>query len=163
EARRGVTERLAAWAHAHRDPKRPLVWVHAPSVGEGLQAKPVLEALRAERPQWQLAYTFFSPSAERLARTLPADVTDYLPLDRPREPFLRLGAVRADAFTIVAGSTWPGDEAVVLPAFADLLAQVPAARLILAPHEPHPDHLAGIAVVARRLNLPRPVRLSQLE
>jgi len=274
EARRGVTERLAAWARAHRDPKRPLVWVHAPSVGEGLQAKPVLETLRAERPQWQLAYTFFSPSAERLARTLPADVTDYLPFDRPahidavlaalqpsalvfakldvwpeltlaaarrgvklgliaatvaphssrlrwparqwaeaayraldrigtiseedgrrlralgarseaiqvtgdtrydsvveraerfdrtREPFLRLGAVRADAFTIVAGSTWPGDEAVVLPAFADLLAQVPTARLILAPHEPHPDHLAGIALVARRLNLPRPVRLSQLE
>src|SRR3989475_7409602 len=31
EARRGVTERLAAWARAHRDPKRPLVWVHAPS------------------------------------------------------------------------------------------------------------------------------------
>src|SRR5207249_1856676 len=83
--------------------------------------------------------------------------------DRTREPFLRLGAVRADAFTIVAGSTWPGDEAVVLPAFADLLAQVPTARLILAPHEPHPDHLAGIALVARRLNLPRPVRLSQLE
>jgi len=51
----------------------------------------------------------------------------------------------------------------VLPAFADLLAQVPTARLILAPHEPHPDHLAGIALVARRLKLPRPVRLSQLE
>src|SRR3989441_3751893 len=49
------------------------------------------------------------------------------------------------------------------PAWARLLPQVPPARLILAPHEPHPDHLAGIAVVARRLNLPRPVRLSQLE
>jgi 3-deoxy-D-manno-octulosonic-acid transferase len=71
--------------------------------------------------------------------------------------------VRADVFTIVAGSTWPGDEAVLLPAFADLLVQVPTARLILAPHEPHPDHLAGIAVMARRVNLPRPVRLSQLE
>src|SRR6059036_2438116 len=262
DARRGVTDRLSAWAEAHRDAKRPLLWVHASSVGEGLQAKPVLEAVRAEAPHWQLAYTFFSPSAERLARTLPVDVADYLPLDRPadvasvlealqpaalvfakldvwpeltlaaarrgvklgliaatvashssrlrwparqwaaaayraldrigtiseedgrrlralgarseaiqvtgdtrydsvveraerfdrtREPFLRLGAVRADAFTIVAGSTWPGDEAVVLPAFADLLAQVPTARLILAPHEPHPDHLAGIALVARRL------------
>src|SRR5256712_1085612 len=256
------------------DPKRPLVWVHAPSVGEGLQAKPVLEALRAERPQWQLAYTFFSPSAERLARTLPADVTDYLPFDRPgdvgavlaalepsalvfakldvwpeltlaaarrgvklgliaatvaphssrlrwparqwaeaayraldrvgtiseedgrrlralgarseaiqvtgdtrydsvveraerfdrtREPFLRLGAVRADAFTIVAGSTWPGDEAVVLPAFADLLAQVPTARPILAPRHPQPAHPAGIALVAPRLNLPPPGPLSQLD
>src|SRR5207249_1659955 len=74
DARRGVTDRLSAWAQAHRDPKRPLLWVHAPSVGEGLQAKPVLEAVRAEAPHWQLAYTFFSPSAERLARSLPVDV-----------------------------------------------------------------------------------------
>src|SRR5207245_1222809 len=79
--------------------------------------------------------------------------------DRTREPFLRLGAVRADAFTIVAGSTWPGDEAVVLPAFADLLAQVPAARLILAPHEPHPDHLAGIAFVGPHWHMSRDAAL----
>ncbi len=274
DARRGVTERLAAWARAHRDPNRPLLWVHAPSVGEGLQAKPVLEAVRAEAPHWQLAYTFFSPSAERLARTLPVDVTDYLPLDRPaevksvldalqpaalvfskldvwpeltlaaaqrgvklglisatvaphssrlrwpargwaepayralerigtiseadgrrleqlgarpgaievtgdtrydsvaeraerfdrsRDPFARLAIAPAGTFTIVAGSTWPSDEAVVLPAFVDLLAQVPSARLVLAPHEPNPDHLAGIAQAAARVGLPRPVRLSQVE
>jgi 3-deoxy-D-manno-octulosonic-acid transferase len=274
DARRGVVARFQAWAQAHRDVKRPLVWVHAPSVGEGLQAKPVLEALRVAQPHWQLVYTFFSPSAERLARTLPADVTDYLPLDRPRdvaatlaalqptalvfakldvwpeltlaaarsgsklglisatvapassrlrwpargwglaayraidrigaiseedarrleqlgarreaivvtgdtrydsvaeraerfdrkrEPFARLTAAAGGAFTIVAGSTWPADEEVVLSAFADLRAQVPAARLILAPHEPNPDHLAGITQRTQALQLPRPVRLSQLE
>ena len=274
DARRGVLERLTAWARAHRDPKQPLVWVHAPSVGEGLQAKPVLETLRAERPQWQLVYTFFSPSAERLARTLPVDLADYLPFDRPgdvaaalealqpsalvfskvdvwpeltlaarrrgtrlglisatvaldssrlrwparrwaepayraldrvgtiseddgrrlqqlgtrrevievtgdtrydsvaeraerfdraREPFARLAAAPTGTFTIVAGSTWPADEAVLLPALVDLLAQVPTTRLILAQHEPNPDHLALIAERARHLKLPRPVRLSQLE
>src|SRR2546425_4095749 len=83
DARRGVTDRLSAWARAHRDPKRPLLWVHASSVGEGLQAKPVLEAVRAEAPHWQLAYTFFSPSAERLARKLPVHVAGYLPPDPP--------------------------------------------------------------------------------
>ena len=36
-------------------------------------------------------------------------------------------------------------------------------RLVLAPHEPNPDHLAGIAHRALALKLPRPVRLSQLE
>ena len=275
DGRRGLTQRLTTWAQASRDPHRPLVWVHAPSVGEGLQAKPVLESLRAAHPDWQLAYTFFSPSAERLARTLPADVIDYLPLDRPREvraalealrpaalvfskldvwpeltlaaarqgvrlglisatvaphssrlrwparqwgqaayraldrigtisdedarrlqllgaraetievtgdtrydsvaeraerldrarePFARLAATAGkDTFTIVAGSTWPSDEAVLLPAFADLLVQVPQARLVLAPHEPNPDHLAGIAQRALQVKVPRPVRLSQLE
>ncbi len=274
EARRGLAERLEQWARAGRQPARPLIWVHAPSVGEGLQAKPVIEALRALHPEWQLAFTFFSPSAERLARTLPVDIADYLPLDRPREvrralaalqpttlvfskldvwPELtlaahrggvrlglisatvapdssrlrwpargwahaayhaldRIGAISADdqarlellgarrdaititgdtrydsvadrarrfdrsrepfatlldggagRFTIVAGSTWPADEAVVLAAFADLLTQLPQARLVLAPHEPTPDHLAGIAQRVTGLGLPRPVRLSQLQ
>ena len=274
DGRRGLIPRLASWAATQRDPKRPLVWMHAPSVGEGLQAKPVLETLRAEHPDWQLAFTFFSPSAERLARNLPVDVADYLPLDRAgevaaaldaleptalvfskldvwpeltlaaaqrgvklglisatvapkssrlrwptrhwsapayralnrvgtiseedgerlellgarpeaiavtgdtrydsvaeraeridrtREPLARLAAVAPDTFTIVAGSTWPSDEAVLLPAFADLLVQLPTARLLLAPHEPNPDHLAGIAERLRHLKLPRPVRLSQLE
>lgn len=276
DGRRGLAARLAAWAASQRDVQRPLVWMHAPSVGEGLQAKPVLETLRAEHPDWQLAFTFFSPSAERLAKNLPVDVADYLPLDRlsdvnavldalqptalvfskldvwpeltlaasrrgvklglisatvslessrlrwpartwgasayaaldrigaiseddgrrlellgarpeaiavtgdtrydsvaeraaridrKREPLARLARSgnAPDAFTIVAGSTWPSDEAVILPAFADLLVQLPTARLLLAPHEPHPDHLAGIAERLRHLKLPRPVRLSQLE
>ena len=274
DGRRGLAARLAAWAATRRDTKRPLVWMHAPSVGEGLQAKPVLETLRAEHPDWQLAFTFFSPSAERLARNLPVDIADYLPLDRPsevsavldalqptalvfskldvwpeltlaaarrqvklglisatvapnssrlrwparvwsapayralerigtiseedgerleilgarpdaiavtgdtrydsvaeraarldrtREPLARLATTAPDTFTIVAGSTWPSDEAVLLPAFADLLHQLPTARLLLAPHEPNPDHLAGIAERLRHLKLPRPVRLSQLE
>src|SRR5258705_3060178 len=84
-------------------------------------------------------------------------------LNKPGEPLARLAATGPDTFTIVAGSTWPSDEAVILPAFADLLHQLPSARLLLAPHEPNPDHLAGIAERLRHLKLPRPVRLSQLE
>src|SRR5207247_713 len=45
--------------------------------------------------------------------------------DRTRDPFARLAIAPANTFTIVAGSTWPADEAVILPAFVDLLAQVP--------------------------------------
>src|SRR6266581_2738377 len=107
DARRGVTDRLSAWARAHRDPKRPLLWVHASSVGEGLQAKPVLEAVRAEAPHWQLAYTFFSPSAERLARSLPVDVADYLPLDRPAEVRAALEALRPAALVFSKLDVWP--------------------------------------------------------
>src|SRR2546427_12678231 len=87
----------------------------------------------------------------------------YTTLSRSRDPFARLAIAPAGTFTIVAGSTWPADEGVVLPAFVDLLAQVPTARLVLAPHEPNPDHLAGISQPAARLGLPRPVRPSPLE
>src|SRR5204863_2033925 len=71
--------------------------------------------------------------------------------DRTRDPFARLAIAPAGTFTIVAGSTWPADEAVVLPAFLDFVAQVPSARLVLAPHEPNPDHLAGITQLAAKL------------
>src|SRR5690242_19346924 len=67
-ARAGVLERFGRWAATHRDPERPLAWFHAPSVGEGLQAEAVMQALRGVRPAWQLAYTHFSSSAEPLAR-----------------------------------------------------------------------------------------------
>src|SRR5947199_6702374 len=107
DARRGVTARQSAWARAHRDPKRPLLWVHAPSVGEGLQAKPVLEAVRAEAPHWQLVYTFLSPSAERLARTLPVDVADYLPFDRAADVAAALDALQPAALVFSKLDVWP--------------------------------------------------------
>jgi 3-deoxy-D-manno-octulosonic-acid transferase len=46
--------------------------------------------------------------------------------------------------TFVAGSTWPADEAVLLPAWEKLASRVPKVRLIIAPHEPTADHLAPI-------------------
>jgi 3-deoxy-D-manno-octulosonic-acid transferase len=77
-------------------------------------------------------------------------------LDRA-DPLLRLGD---GAPTLVAGSTWPGDEAVLLDAFARLRAMRPDARLVLVPHEPTPAHLTGVERAARAAGLPDPVRLS---
>ena len=57
-------------------------------------------------------------------------------------PLLR--ALASARPTLVAGSTWPADEAVLLPAWARVRARVPDARLIVAPHEPTPAHLASI-------------------
>ena len=38
QGRRGALERLLDWGQAARDPARPMVWLHAPSVGESLMA-----------------------------------------------------------------------------------------------------------------------------
>ena len=105
--RRGIVRRYAAWGAVSRVPRRPLVWFHAPSVGEGLQTRPVIEILRAERPGWQLAYSFFSPSAERLARSLPVDFADYLPLDRPRDVAAALDALAPAALVFGKLDVWP--------------------------------------------------------
>lgn len=105
--RAGVVARMEAWAAAARDPARPLAWFHAPSVGEGLQARAVVEAFRRRRPDAQVVYTFFSPSAERFAATVPADFADYLPLDVPGDAGRALDALRPDVLAFSKTDVWP--------------------------------------------------------
>jgi 3-deoxy-D-manno-octulosonic-acid transferase len=105
--RRGVVERMEAWAREHRDPARPLAWFHAPSVGEGHQARAVIEAFRALRPEAQVVYTYFSPSAEAFARAVPADFADYLPLDAAGEVRRALGALCPDVVAFSKYDVWP--------------------------------------------------------
>ena len=251
-ARRGIRERYVAWAAANRDASRPLLWMHAPSVGEGHMARPILALMRAKHPETQLAYTFFSPSAEEFSRGLDVDFRDYLPFDdagdmaaaldalTPRalvfskvdvwpelvrqakargirvgmisaalaagsrrrgrlaryflsESYGALDAVGAvdvadadrlvdlgvrreaievtgdtrfdqvwqraekadrnagllhrlasDRPTLVAGSTWPADEAPLLEALRRVRARFPTLRVIIAPHEPNPHHVEPI-------------------
>lgn len=105
--RREATARLEAWAAESRDPMRPLVWVHAPSVGEGLMAQAIISALREQQPEVQVAFTFFSPSAERLAAQIGADVYDYLPWDVRREVGRALDALQPDVVAFVRTEVWP--------------------------------------------------------
>jgi 3-deoxy-D-manno-octulosonic-acid transferase len=55
-----------------------------------------------------------------------------------------LAPLRSSRPTLVAGSTWPADEAVLLPAWRALRVAVPEARLVIAPHEPTEEHCAPI-------------------
>jgi 3-deoxy-D-manno-octulosonic-acid transferase len=55
--------------------------------------------------------------------------------------------------TLVAGSTWPPDEAVLLPAFERVRRTDRAARLIIAPHEPEAGHVAAIERWAAKATL----------
>lgn len=105
--RRGVAARLNTFARSVRDPSRPLVWMHAPSVGEGLQARPVLDALRAAHPDWQLAYTFYSPSAETFAKRLSVDFADALPFDTAANATLLLDTLQPSALVFSKLDVWP--------------------------------------------------------
>lgn len=106
-ARRGLTSRYAEWAERARDRSRPLVWLHAASVGEGLQAKPVLSILRARRPDVQIVYTHFSPSGRQLAGTIDADYADYLPFDNAADMDAALDALRPAALVFSKLDVWP--------------------------------------------------------
>lgn len=106
-ARRGIRRRYAAWGEAGREAARPLLWMHAPSVGEGLQARPVLEIARARRPDLQLAYTYFSPSAVGFAERLDVDFRDYLPFDTRGDAVAALDALRPSALVFSKLDVWP--------------------------------------------------------
>ncbi len=67
-----------------------------------------------------------------------------------------------DGPTLVAGSTWPPDERVVVPAFAKVRGAVEQSRLIIAPHEPEPHRVSGIIESIRRQGL-NAATLSEVE
>ena len=105
--RRRALRTLVEWGDSKRDPARPVVWLHASSVGEALQAKAVLEALRERTPDLQAVFTFFSPSAETLAERFPADVSAYLPWDLPEVMGKVLDAVRPSLVLFTQKEVWP--------------------------------------------------------
>lgn len=107
QGRRGARDRLIEWARTQRDPARPLVWVHAPSVGESLMAQAIISELRSLMSDVQVVFTHFSPSATRTADSLGADVHDYMPWDTPREARALLGALTPAAIAFVRTEIWP--------------------------------------------------------
>ncbi|MBA2670764.1 MAG: hypothetical protein H0U67_10365 [Gemmatimonadetes bacterium] len=154
--RAGVLRRMREWTEKHRVMERPLVWFHAPSLGEGLQAIAVLEATLRMRPDLQVVYTFFSPSAEGLAIKVPADFADYLPIDTPGAVSEALDLLRPDVIAFSKTDVWPNltREAkrrgvhlamisATLPASSSRLRG--PARLLLKPAYSRLDRVAAIS------------------
>ncbi len=108
DGRRSAHRELAGWGRKQRDSARPLAWFHAPSVGEGLQARSVLEALRDRvGDDLQSVYTHFSPSAEGLAGSMPTDMAAYLPWDTPGPVRRTLDGVSPDVVAFTKTEVWP--------------------------------------------------------
>ena len=106
-ARAGAADRLIAWQRALDRPERPIVWVHAPSVGEALMAKAIIAALRVRLPDARVVFTAFSPSAERVIGQVGADVADYLPWDTSAHVGRAVAALRPAAVACVRTEVWP--------------------------------------------------------
>ena len=267
ETRRGIRARWRELA-AGIAGDGPLVWFHVSSVGEYLQATPVIDELASRHPDVRIALTFTSPSGynyirrhDRAGRNERILFVEYLPFDtranarfcldllrpdllvyvkfdlwpalieeasrrgvpqtlvsatlspnsRRLSPlargwygslYRRLSAIAAisdedagrfrdaagpgvrvetagdtrfdqvcrrvdtssvepppallrdERTLVVAGSTWPRDEAVVVPGFARLGRDHPGTALILVPHEPTPERLSEISRALETEKLP---------
>ncbi len=106
-ARRDLLQQYRDFGTTGRDRARPLAWFHAPSVGEGLMAVPVMQRLRLARPDVQLAYTHFSPSAAAFAARTGADFRAYLPFDVAADMAAALDALQPTALLFSKVDVWP--------------------------------------------------------
>ena len=65
-------------------PTSEWIWIHAASLGEFEQGRPVIEALKKEFPRYKILLSFFSPSGYEIRKDYPlADEVLYLPSDTP--------------------------------------------------------------------------------
>ena len=78
EGRKDLFERM----QQSIDPNGPIVWIHAASLGEFEQGRPIIEKIKAQSPQYKILLTFYSPSGYEIRKNYPgADYIFYLPLD----------------------------------------------------------------------------------
>ncbi|MBN1885990.1 MAG: hypothetical protein JW876_10780 [Candidatus Krumholzibacteriota bacterium] len=92
----------------------PLVWFHVSSVGEFLQATPVIDELAARRPDVRIALTFTSPSGynylhrhDRSRRNERIRFVEYLPFDTAGNARFCLDILRPDLLVYVKFDLWP--------------------------------------------------------
>lgn len=90
-------------------PVGPLVWLHGASVGESLSILPLVERLRAERPDATVLVSSGTvTSAQLLARRLPAGaIHQFLPVDTPGGARRFLDHWRPDLAVFVESELWP--------------------------------------------------------
>lgn len=83
------------------------LWMHCASVGEFEQGRPVLEAIKAERPDLPVLLTFFSPSGYAARKEEPlATHVEYLPPDGGRNAARLQELLRPKAAIFVKYEFW---------------------------------------------------------
>ena len=89
------------------DPSRRYVWIHASSLGEFEQGRPLIEMIRRERPDCHVVLSFFSPSGYEVRHDYAeADAVVYLPFDLPKNAERFLDIVKPEMAIFVKYEFW---------------------------------------------------------
>ncbi|MCU0462809.1 MAG: 3-deoxy-D-manno-octulosonic acid transferase, partial [Bacteroidales bacterium] len=83
------------------------IWVHCASLGEFEQGRPVIEAIKKEKPWYKIVLTFFSPSGYEIRKNWPlADIICYLPADTPSNARRFIGLAHPGKVIFVKYEFW---------------------------------------------------------
>lgn len=83
------------------------IWVHAASLGEFEQGRPLMEELRRRHPDCKIILTFFSPSGYEVRKDWSgADCVVYLPFDTPRNARRMIAAINPEKVFFVKYEIW---------------------------------------------------------
>ncbi|OGF98390.1 MAG: hypothetical protein A2Z86_11870 [Candidatus Glassbacteria bacterium GWA2_58_10] len=152
--RRGSFREIDAWlaGRGAESPAGGSILFHVTSVGEYLQALPLMKELKERDSSRPVFLSFFSPSVEKRARACPhADLAFYLPEDTRSNIRRLLGLLKPKLIVISKFDIWPN--LVILASRSGIPLVVIAATL-----SPGSGRLRGISGLFhrsfyRRLNL----------
>ena len=104
---RGRRQQFGRMRRLVPDDQRPCVWVHASSMGEFEQARPVIELIHSQFPNHKIVVTFFSPSGYEIRKNYDlADAVLYMPLDTPCNARRFLDIVKPQVALFVKYDFW---------------------------------------------------------
>jgi len=85
-----------------------VIWIHAASLGEFEQGRPIIEKLKSENPTYKIVLTFFSPSGYEIRKNYElADVVCYLPMDSKSNVRRFLQIVNPSLAIFIKYEFWP--------------------------------------------------------
>ncbi|MFN8288557.1 MAG: glycosyltransferase N-terminal domain-containing protein [Chitinophagales bacterium] len=110
-------KKAALWIEGRKDWKTKLqpksattqktAWFHCASLGEFEQARPLIEKLKQERPDYRIVLSFFSPSGYEVRKNYSgADVVTYLPLDTPQNAKQFIALIQPNVAFFVKYEFW---------------------------------------------------------
>ncbi|MCG8580227.1 MAG: 3-deoxy-D-manno-octulosonic acid transferase [Bacteroidales bacterium] len=84
-----------------------VIWIHAASLGEFEQGRPIIEKLKEEHPDYKIVLTFFSPSGYEVRKNFDlADFVLYLPADTRRNARRFIDVIRPDKVFFIKYEFW---------------------------------------------------------
>lgn len=83
------------------------VWIHAASLGEFEQGRPLIEAIKEKTPNQKIVLTFYSPSGYEVRKNYnKADLVCYLPADGPQNAKRFVEAIKPTSVYFVKYEFW---------------------------------------------------------